>query len=111
MAVETSTPSSQTGPSRLGERPIWVSAGILSVVLAVLIATTDDSLFTIANQYWKEATFWIVVIALVNLFPIRFQELSFTLDAPLTLAVAILYPPSLAAIIGLVATIDIREIR
>jgi signal transduction histidine kinase len=111
MTVETSTPSSQTGPSRLGERPIWVSAGILSVVLAGLIATTDDSLLAIANQYWKEAIFWIVIIALVNLFPIRFQELSFTLDAPLTLAVAILYPPSLAAIIGLVATIDIREIR
>jgi signal transduction histidine kinase len=111
MTVETSTPTSQTEPSRLGERPIWISAGILAVVLGVLVATTDGSFSATANQYWREALFWIVVVALVNLFPIRFQELSFTLDAPLTLAVAILYPPSLAAIVGLVATIDIREIR
>jgi signal transduction histidine kinase len=111
MATDKTATSPQMGESDWGQRPIWISSGILTVLLAGLLSTTDRSLPDLANQYWREGVFWIVVVALVNLLPIRFRDLSFTLDAPLTLALAILYPPAVAAVIGLVATIDAREVR
>jgi signal transduction histidine kinase len=47
----------------------------------------------------------------VNLLPVSVEDLFLTLDTPVVLAVALLYPPEVAAFIALVATIDIREFR
>jgi signal transduction histidine kinase len=97
--------------SPLGERPVWVSSAALAVALAILVTATDPPIGSLASSYWQEGLFWAAVVALVNVFPVKFQSLVFTLDAPLVLAVAILYPPSLAAMIVLVATVDVREFR
>ncbi|MEP6476178.1 MAG: EAL domain-containing protein [Actinomycetota bacterium] len=55
---------------------------------------------------------WIAAIALVDLMPVPTSvELNFSLSFPLQLAVALIYPPPVAAAIALLGTSDIRELR
>ncbi|MEO8292613.1 MAG: EAL domain-containing protein [Actinomycetota bacterium] len=55
---------------------------------------------------------WIAAIALVDLMPVPTSvELNFSLSFPLQLAVALIYPPPVAAAIALLGTSDVRELR
>ena len=54
---------------------------------------------------------WMVAIAVVDLLPVPTSvELNFSLSFPLQLAVALVYPPPVAAAIALLGTSDRREI-
>ena len=54
---------------------------------------------------------WIVAIAVVDLMPVPTSvELNFSLSFPLQLAVALIYPPPVAAAIALLGTSDKREL-
>ena len=54
---------------------------------------------------------WIVAIAVVDLMPVPTSvELNFSLSFPLQLAVALIYPPPVAAAIALLGTSDTREL-
>jgi signal transduction histidine kinase len=53
--------------------------------------------------------FWTLLILVVNLISFEMDPLQFTLDMPLLLTVAILYPPAVAALVALVGSTDIRE--
>ncbi|MBA3689964.1 MAG: EAL domain-containing protein [Actinobacteria bacterium] len=55
---------------------------------------------------------WIAAIAVVDLMPVPTSlELNFSLSFPLQLAVALIYPPPVAAAIALLGTSDKRELR
>ncbi|MGH2710865.1 MAG: putative bifunctional diguanylate cyclase/phosphodiesterase [Actinomycetota bacterium] len=55
---------------------------------------------------------WVAVIALVDMFPIETSsDLSFSLSFPLELALALIYPPAIAAAVTFAGTTDLREIR
>jgi len=55
---------------------------------------------------------WIVAIALVDLLPVPTSvNLEFSLSFPLQLAVALIYPPPVAAAVTFLGTSDMREIR
>jgi diguanylate cyclase (GGDEF)-like protein len=55
---------------------------------------------------------WILAIAMVDLMPVPTSvELNFSLSFPLQLAVALIYPPPVAAAIALLGTSDKRELR
>ena len=55
---------------------------------------------------------WIVAIAVVDLMPVPTSvELNFSLSFPLQLAVALIYPPPVAAAIALLGTSDTRELN
>jgi diguanylate cyclase (GGDEF)-like protein len=55
---------------------------------------------------------WIVAIAVVDLMPVPTSvELNFSLSFPLQLAVALIYPPPVAAAIALFGTSDKRELN
>ena len=55
---------------------------------------------------------WIVAIAVVDLMPVPTSvELNFSLSFPLQLAVALIYPPPVAAVIALLGTSDTRELN
>jgi signal transduction histidine kinase len=110
-SIESLNVGGRPNVSPLGERPIWISSGILAALLTVLLMASAESLTGLVATYWPEILFWVVSVALVNLIPVRVHDLFFTLDAPLVLAVALLYPPPVAALIGLVATTDLRELR
>jgi signal transduction histidine kinase len=63
------------------------------------------------GEHWRQALFWAFLVALVNLLPVRVNKLYFIFDAPIILGAAFLYPPPVASLIGVLATIDIRELR
>jgi diguanylate cyclase (GGDEF)-like protein len=55
---------------------------------------------------------WILAIAVVDLMPVPMaMSFDFSLSFPLELSVALLYPPPVAALIVLVGSADIRELR
>ncbi len=55
---------------------------------------------------------WIAAIAVVDLMPVPTSvELNFSLSFPLQLAVALIYPPPVAAAIALLGTSDTRELN
>jgi signal transduction histidine kinase len=110
-STESLNPGERPKRSPLGERPTWITSGILAVLLTALLASSADSVTAVVVSYWPEILFWVTAVALINLIPVRVHDLFFTLDAPLILAVALLYPPAVAALVGLVATTDLRELR
>jgi signal transduction histidine kinase len=58
-----------------------------------------------------ELAFWFALLLVMNLIPFNSGPVSFTLDTPLLLTIALLYPPYVACFIALVASMDIREVR
>lgn len=59
---------------------------------------------------WGNLLFWSLVVVVVNLFPVVIGDLTLTLDMPVLLAAALLYPPEIAALLALVSALDIREL-
>jgi signal transduction histidine kinase len=92
-------------------KPIWVSDAALTIVLVVLISLSPQEGSFVLQSAWPDFLFWSVLVATVNLLPIRVHELYLTLDAPVILAVAVLYDPLFAALVAFVATVDSRELR
>jgi signal transduction histidine kinase len=64
-----------------------------------------------ALGHWPDFLFWAVLLGVVNLLPVAVDQLSLTVDTPIALAMAFLYPPGLAAAIGFLATMDTREFQ
>src|SRR5207237_9730282 len=60
----------------------------------------------------RSSWFWAASIALVDLLPVPASgNLQFSLTFPLQLAVALLYPPMVAAAVTLVGSSDNRELK
>jgi signal transduction histidine kinase len=87
--------------------------GALSVILAgsvvALLIAHQDAVASSINRLWMDLIFWTLLILIVNLISFEMDPLQFTLDMPLLLTVAILYPPAVAALVALVGSTDIRE--
>jgi signal transduction histidine kinase len=109
-AALAQTPERSPDKAAITERPVWVTNAILLVILAGLLSAAPVGLAEATNR-WEDIVFWAFIVALVNLFPVRVQNLTFTLDAPLILAVAFLYSPGLASLLAVFATVDLRELR
>ena len=62
------------------------------------------------REDWPQLVFWMALVVVVNLFPVWLGEFTFTMDMPLLLTLAFLYPPEVAAFVALVASLDVREI-
>ena len=96
------------------QRP--VSAGSVVFALFVVLALVLVSFFRLVSLTaapdvsLAELVFWVILILVMNLVPVNDGLLSFTLDTPILLAVALLYPPEVAAFIALVGSMDMREI-
>ena len=100
---------------RAGGRPTGLISLLLGLVLAgaVALAMWTDRLVIAATLVtkWPELLFWVALIVFINLIHIDLEPLQFTLDMPVLLAVALLYPPSVAALVAFVASLDVREFR
>jgi signal transduction histidine kinase len=81
------------------------------MVISVLIASEWPAVVRIVMTDWPILVFWSVLVAVVNFFPLSVGDLQLTLDMPLLLAVALLYPVEVAALVTLLAAMDQREIR
>jgi signal transduction histidine kinase len=90
---------------------MWMLLALLSLVLVAELALDPSGIRSAVVQLWPELLFWGALVAVVNLFPVAVEDLYLTLDTPVVLAVAFLYPPGVAALLVLVATMDLREFR
>jgi signal transduction histidine kinase len=99
---------SGTGPTR--HIPPLISISLAGLVGVVLWVGRDEIPSTLSSE-WEGILFWGILILAVNLIDFDIEPLQFTLDMPLLLAIAMLYPPLVAAILALVASTDVREFR
>jgi signal transduction histidine kinase len=114
-AKEATQGMSATSGVRVAPQPktsrMWMLLALLSGVLVTQLAVDLSSIRSALVQLWPELLFWSLLVAVVNLFPVAVEDLYLTLDTPIVLAVAFLYPPGVAALTVLVATMDLREFR
>jgi signal transduction histidine kinase len=113
MSVATK-PLVSSSPSRGNSREP-VSANLLSLFLSagvvVISLANGESLLREFRFAWPELLFWALLIVVVNLLPLDVGDMTVTLDMPILLAVALLYPPPVAMLVGVIAAIDVREVE
>jgi signal transduction histidine kinase len=110
--------------SRHGPRSPLLEQGpkndsLVSLALSVFVAAIVGAVIWIERDLigqslsanWRELLFWGGLVVLINLIHVDMEPLQFTLDMPLLLALALLYPPPVAACVALVSSIDVREFR
>lgn len=83
-----------------------VTAGFL-----VLVGSRARSLGTELLAHWPELVTWLLLITVIEFFPIRVNDATLTIDLPLLLAVAILHSPEVAGTVAFLSALDSREIR
>jgi signal transduction histidine kinase len=90
---------------------LLVLLAALTVAVSGLFIRNGDSLAATLVAEWRSLVFWAVLIALVSIFPINIDDALLTVDEPILLALVILYPPEVAALIALMASLDVREFK
>ncbi|MGH2710066.1 MAG: hypothetical protein ACRDH9_02545, partial [Actinomycetota bacterium] len=80
-------------------------------ILALTLGLRFSGLRDMPDVPFAELVFWAVLILAMNLFPFTSGDLSFTLDTPLLLTIALLYPPEVACILAFVGSMDVREVQ
>jgi signal transduction histidine kinase len=111
-AVVSETEDSRRSAPRDPLRNYVVAIGLAAVLGWVLVVGFETIIHT-ATRDWAGLLFWAVLVFVANLFPIWVgdaPEVTLTLDMPLMVTTALLYPPEVAAFIALLAGIDIREL-
>jgi signal transduction histidine kinase len=84
---------------------------LLSTTMVLVIWAERDLIAHSLTSNWRELLLWGGLVVVVNLIYVDMEPLQFTLDIPLLLALALLYPPPVAAGVALVASVDVREFR
>lgn len=103
-------------PDRMGEESVREPSGCralsfsLLLLMVVYLVSKNATLIEELRNEWKSLLVWGVLVVIVNLFPIWLGDITFTLDMPLLLALALLYPPEVATFIALVGSVDVREL-
>jgi signal transduction histidine kinase len=96
-----------TGEPLLGK----IATAILAIGLGWYLTLHWRTVVGAIEKEWGELLFWTALIVVMNLFPVRLAETLVTLDMPLFLALALLYPPPVATLVGIVAALDVRELE
>jgi signal transduction histidine kinase len=86
-----------------------LTAGVVAI-LAFLLIRGSESLIQTIQARWPELLFWTALVIVVNFVPVRAHGLRLTLDLPILLAVAFLYPPSVGALVSVLGAADAREL-
>jgi signal transduction histidine kinase len=103
-------PLLEYGPQRESLVPLAISV-FVAAIAGVVIWTGRDLIAQSLSANWRELLFWGGLVVVVNLIHVDLEPLQFTLDMPLLLALALLYPPPVAASVVLVSSVDVREFR
>lgn len=81
------------------------------MILTGLLIRNGDVLVATFLADWKSLLFWSALVLLVSIFPISVDDALLTVDEPILLALAFLYPPEVAALVALLASVDVREFK
>jgi signal transduction histidine kinase len=98
------------GPQRDSLVPLALTL-LVSTIVFLVIWGERDLIGQSFTADWRELLFWGGLVVIVNLIHVDLEPLQFTLDIPLLLAIALLYPPPVAASVALVCSVDVREFR
>lgn len=85
-----------------------ISWFLLALLTALLLGGREGLILTFKSD-WAQLAFWVSLVVVIDLFPVAVGGRTLTLDMPLLLAVALLYPPAPAAGVALIGAIDVRE--
>ena len=112
-AIGMETPSPTKGSSVSDTLLGNVISLTAPALLALLVLLGGSEAWTLVADEWVNLATWVALILGIELLPIfaEDQEITWTLDVPLLLAVAVLYPPEVAATVAFVAALDAREFR
>jgi signal transduction histidine kinase len=89
----------------------WIITVITFLVLGLRTLTGGYESFT-NGSILMDLVFWISVIAVVELLHVPvWKSIQVSMGVPLLMAVAFLYPPELAGLVGLLSSSDPRELR
>lgn len=110
MPVPPSTaPRSSWGGHVRESLPTRLFALVLAACAVGVILANGDSLLSFSSENWEGMVLWGTILLVVNFFPIHVEEMTLTMDMPILLAIAILYPPEVAASVALLSGLDPRE--
>lgn len=90
-----------------------LSFGLISLLVAVIalvVALQFRELQEAVQTRWGELIFWAALVIVMNLVPFNEGERSFSLDTPILLSIALLYPPPVACLVAVVGSLDLREL-
>ena len=90
--------------------PVAFSAAT-SFTLVALVYLGGPELIADLRGSWPELLFWCALVSILNLLPVTVGELRLSLDMPVLIAVALLHPPPVAALVALLGSLDPRELR
>jgi len=97
------------GGRRAGLGRLLSLAALTTFGLVVVLSL--NSLGAYVQTNWGELLYWSVLILLVNFLYVDLEPIQFTLDLPLLVAVGLLYPPPVAALVAFLGSADVREFR
>jgi signal transduction histidine kinase len=101
--------SAVSGPT--ADRPAnhLLAYGLLAFLVGFLLVRREQIAETLRSDF-ADLAVWTLMIIVVNLFPVWLRNTTFTMDMPILFAVALLYPPEVAVLVALVASLDVREL-
>lgn len=108
-SVAQASPS-RPAPARDPPR-LQILSAALTLLLVCLLLRGGDTLAATLLAEWKQLLFWSVLVMFISFFPITVDDALLTLDEPILLALALLYPPEVAALVALSASVDVREFK
>jgi signal transduction histidine kinase len=82
---------------------------VVTLAFGAILWYGRDALLEELSKNWPELLLWTAMIVIANLPHFEAESTQFTLDHPLLLAVGVLFPPPVAALIAFVGAIDVRE--
>lgn len=90
--------------------PVTFSA-VTTLALLALLYLAGSEVIAVLRADWPELLFWCALVSILNLLPVTVGELRLSLDMPVLIAVALLHPPPIAALVALLGSLDPRELR
>jgi signal transduction histidine kinase len=80
-------------------------------VFCLILFLSLDSLGSELQANWGQLIYWSVLILVVNFLYVDLEPIQFTLDLPLLVAVGLLFPPPISALVAFIGAADVREFR
>lgn len=109
VSIVQPAPSTRS-PTRDPLATYLLTIGIAGLLVVLLVGSREVLVRTI-NTDWPELAFWAALVAFCELIPVRSNGLRLVVDLSVLLAIALLYPASVAASVAFIGTVDVREVR
>lgn len=110
MTTDLAVAGSGQRPRRWRESLSAAFTCLSVAVIALVVIRRFEDLQSAVQMQLGELVFWAVLILAMNLIPFNEGERSFSLDTPILLSLAILYPPAVACTVAFVGSLDLREL-